>query len=74
MPPSRPRSSARRATLDLPAARDVLTRSPPRRDGRSRGDGATRAFPFYPFAHSPLLRTSSYGQRCVWRLSYPSLN
>lgn len=74
MPPSRQPDPIRRAMLAKPTDRAALTPRMSRLRGGAPATEGAAPVPFYPFAHLPVLRTESYGQRCVWRLNYPSRN
>jgi len=74
MPTSRQTESTGRIPVSRPAKRAALTHRKPRLRGGAGVPGGLPAFPFYPFAHLPLLRTAPYGQRCLWRLNYPLVN
>ena len=74
MPTTREHDAIRRAAASSPSQRGTLTRRMARLRGGAPCAAATQTVPFYPFAHLPLLRTDSYGQRCLRRLNYPSRN
>ena len=74
MPPSRLSDPIVLAGLPKAAERATLTARMARLRGGAAPTGALPAFPFYPFAHLPVLRTDAYGARCQWCLNYPMVN
>jgi hypothetical protein len=74
MPSSRQPDPIRPAAPARPTERAALTPRMSRLRGGAPASEGAAIVPFYPFAHLPLLRTESYGQRCLWRLNYPSRN